>query len=121
MVLKSSELENIEIIWDTTVESIQGEGLVESITIYNKKKEEQQVLPVQGVFVAVGIQPNSELFRNALDMDGAGYICASEDGVTSQPGIFVAGDVRTKQLRQIITAAADGANAVTSVENYLLQ
>lgn len=118
---KVMNTENIEIIWGTTVESIQGEGLVESITIYNKKKEEQQVLPVQGVFVAVGIQPNSELFRNALDMDGAGYICASEDGVTSQPGIFVAGDVRTKQLRQIITAAADGANAVTSVENYLLQ
>lgn len=118
---KVMNTENIEIIWDTTVESIEGEGVVESIHLYNKKKEESQVLPVQGVFVAVGIQPNSELFRDMLDMDAAGYICAGEDGVTSQPGIFVAGDVRTKQLRQIITAAADGANAVTSVEHYLYQ
>lgn len=118
---KVMNTENIEIIWDTTVESIEGEGVVESIHLYNKKKEESQVLPVQGVFVAVGIQPNSELFRDMLDMDAAGYICAGEDGVTSQLGIFVAGDVRTKQLRQIITAAADGANAVTSVEHYLYQ
>lgn len=118
---KVMNTENIEIIWDTTVESIEGEGVVESIHLYNKKKEESQVLSVQGVFVAVGIQPNSELFRDMLDMDAAGYICAGEDGVTSQPGIFVAGDVRTKQLRQIITAAADGANAVTSVEHYLYQ
>lgn len=118
---KVMNTENIEIIWDTTVESIEGKEMVESITLYNKKKEEQSVLPVQGVFVAVGIQPNSELFRDMLDMDVAGYICASEDGVTSQPGVFVAGDVRTKQLRQIITAAADGANAVTSVEHYLYQ
>lgn len=118
---KVMNTENIEIIWDTTVESIEGEGVVESIHLYNKKKEESQVLSVQGVFVAVGIQPNSELFRDMLDMDAAGYICAGEDGVTSQLGIFVAGDVRTKQLRQIITAAADGANAVTSVEHYLYQ
>ena len=118
---KVMNTENIEIIWDTTVESIEGEGVVESIHLYNKKKEESQVLSVQGVFVAVGIQPNSELFRDMLDMDAAGYICAGEDGVTSQPGVFVAGDVRTKQLRQIITAAADGANAVTSVEHYLYQ
>ena len=118
---KVMNTENIEIIWDTTVESIEGEEMVESITLYNKKKEEREVLPVQGVFVAVGIQPNSGLFRGVLDMDAAGYICASEDGVTSQPGVFVAGDVRTKQLRQIITAAADGANAVTSVEHYLYQ
>lgn len=118
---KVMNTENIQIIWDTTVESIEGEEMVESITLYNKKKEEREVLPVQGVFVAVGIQPNSGLFRGVLDMDAAGYICASEDGVTSQPGVFVAGDVRTKQLRQIITAAADGANAVTSVEHYLYQ
>lgn len=118
---KVMNTENIEIIWDTTVESIEGDEMVEAIAIYNRKKEERQILPVQGVFVAVGIQPKSELFRDMLDMDAAGYICASEDGITSQPGVFVAGDVRTKQLRQIITAAADGANAVTSVEHYLHQ
>lgn len=113
--------ENIEVIWDTVVEAIQGEGRVESLALLNKKKDEQSTLLVQGVFIAVGIQPNSELFRGQVDLDEGGYIKAGEDGVTSQPGVFVAGDVRTKQLRQVITAASDGANAVTSVERYLYQ
>lgn len=113
--------ENIEVIWDTVVEAIQGEGGVESLALLNKKKDEQSTLLVQGVFIAVGIQPNSELFRGQVDLDEGGYIKAGEDGVTSQPGVFVAGDVRTKQLRQVITAASDGANAVTSVERYLYQ
>lgn len=113
--------ENIEILWDTVVEGIQGDDRVESLALLNKKKDERSILPVQGVFIAVGIQPNSELFRGQVDMDESGYIKAGEDGVTSQPGVFVAGDVRTKQLRQVITAASDGANAVTSVERYLYQ
>ena len=69
--------------------------------------------------MAVGIQPNTELFRGMTELDKSGYICAGEEGNTSIPGVFAAGDVRTKQLRQVITAAADGANAVTSVEHYL--
>lgn len=113
--------ENIEVIWDTVVEAIRGEGRVESLALFNRKKDEQSTLLVQGVFIAVGIQPNSELFRGQVGLDEGGYIKAGEDGVTSQPGVFVAGDVRTKQLRQVITAASDGANAVTSVERYLYQ
>lgn len=113
--------EKIEVIWDTVVEEIRGNSQVEALALLNKKTKEQSSLPVQGVFIAVGIQPNSELFQGHLEMDEGGYIKAGEDGVTSLPGVFAAGDVRTKQLRQIVTAAADGANAVTSAERYLYQ
>lgn len=113
--------ENIEVIWDTEVEEIAGKDQVESLTLFNKKKNEHSDLAVQGIFIAVGIQPNSEMFCNRIEMDENGYIRAGEDGVTSQPGVFAAGDVRTKQLRQVVTAAADGANAVTSAERYLYQ
>ena len=74
---------------------------------------------MEGVFVAVGILPNTELFQEILTLDESGYIRAGEDCKTSVEGIFAAGDVRTKPLRQIITAAADGANAVTAVTEYL--
>ena len=77
-------------------------------------------IAVDGVFIAVGIVPVSALIAGTVETDEAGYIKAGEDGVTSVPGVFAAGDVRTKQLRQIITAAADGANCVTSVEKYLI-
>lgn len=116
---KVFQTENIEVIWDTVVERIEGTGRVEAIALLNKKTGERRRLPVGGVFVAVGIQPNSDLFEGKLELDQSGYIKAGEDCQTSEPGVFAAGDVRTKQLRQIITAAADGANAVTSVEHYL--
>lgn len=113
-------LENVTILWDTVVEEIEGGERVESLRLNNKKTGETTNLPVNGVFVAVGITPNSQPYEGLLEMDH-GYICADETGVTSVPGIFAAGDVRTKQLRQILTAAADGANAVTSVERYLTE
>ena len=96
-----------------------GEDQVESLSLYNKKTEEKQELSVNGVFIAVGILPNTEMYRGVVDLDEAGYVIAGEDGVTSCAGIFAAGDLRTKQLRQVITAAADGANVVTSIEKYL--
>ena len=77
-------------------------------------------MAVDGVFIAVGIHPNTEEYRDLVACDEGGYVVAGEDCVTSVPGIFAAGDGRTKQLRQIVTAVADGANAVTSVQNYLL-
>lgn len=113
------ETDNIEILWNTTVEEIRGEEQVENLLIYNKKKDEKTELAVDGIFIAVGILPNTTAFRGAVDLDEGGYVIAKEDGVTNQPGIFAAGDLRTKQLRQVITAASDGANAVTSVEHYL--
>lgn len=104
---------------DTEVEQIVGEDMVEKLLIYNKKEQTREELPVQGIFIAVGIVPNTGQMEGLPQMDEQGYLVAGEDGATSVPGIFVAGDCRTKQLRQVITATADGANAITSVERYL--
>lgn len=113
-------LDNVEVIWDTVADSINGDGMVKSLSLTNVKNGQKRELDVQGVFIAVGITPESRAFEGLVDMDH-GYIRAGEDTVTSAPGIFAAGDVRTKPLRQIITAAADGANAITSVERYLVE
>jgi thioredoxin reductase (NADPH) len=113
--------EKIVPIWNSVVTEITGEDKVESIKLQNVTTKEAKELSVDGIFVAVGIQPNTELFEEILNLDKNGYIEAGEDCKTSVEGIFVAGDVRTKPLRQIITAAADGANAVTSVQEYLIQ
>lgn len=113
--------QNIEMLWDTVVTQINGEEKVESINLKNVKTEEESKLELNGVFVAVGITPNTGIYENLVKMDAQGYIIADEDGITNVPGIFAAGDLRTKQLRQIITAASDGANAVTSVQNYLIE
>ncbi|MGN0159469.1 MAG: thioredoxin-disulfide reductase [Brotaphodocola sp.] len=113
-------LDNVTVIWDSVVEEIKGNMKVEALAVKNVKTGEQSELEVNGVFIAVGITPNSQPYESLVEMDH-GYICADESGTTSVPGIFAAGDVRTKALRQIITAAADGANAVTSAERYLTE
>lgn len=109
-------LENpvIEPVWNSQVLAIRGETRVEKLVL-NTERE----LSVDGVFVAVGIAPNSQPFAGLTEMDSAGFICADETGETSVPGIFAAGDIRTKKLRQIVTAAADGANCIASVERFL--
>ena len=111
--------DNVEFLWDSTVTEICGEDHVECIKIKNGKTQEVKPLTVDGIFIAVGTVPNSKKFCNILETNENGYICAGEDCATSLPGIFAAGDVRNKDLRQIITAAADGANAVNSVQAYL--
>ncbi len=119
LVSSLSGHENIEILYDTVVEKIVGNDQVESVRIRNVKTDAEEELVLSGVFIAVGIKPNSELFREITETDEKGWIIAGEDGKTGTPGLFAVGDVRTKQLRQVITAAADGANAITSVERYL--
>lgn len=112
--------ENIQFIPDTVVTSINGsEGLVSSINIKNVKTGKDENIVVNGIFVAVGMKPTSAYINESVKLDQSGYVIASEDGITSKNGIFVAGDVRTKALRQVITAVSDGANAVASVEKYL--
>lgn len=113
--------ENITLCMDSVVEEIVGQDSVEKVLLTNKKTGESQELEVQGVFIAVGILPNTGEIQGMPSRDESGYIEAGEDGVTDIPGIFAAGDCRTKQLRQVITATADGANAVTSVEKYLFK
>jgi len=116
---KLMSLDNVEILWDTVVDTINGDMKVNSLSLSNKKTGEKSELAVDGVFVAVGIIPNTEAFQGFVKTDAGGYIEAGEDGMTSVPGVYVAGDARTKHLRQIITAVADGANCVSSVERYL--
>jgi len=115
------EIPNIEVIWDSVVTSIQGEEQVERIAVKNVKTGDETLLEAQGIFIAVGIHPNTSMFEPLIKTDQAGYIVADETGVTNVPGIFVAGDARTKQLRQIVTAVADGANTITSAQQYFVK
>lgn len=114
------KMANVEILWNTVVDQIEGEEQVEGLKIRNKLTEAVNSLEVSGVFIAVGMVPNSTVFANLIPCDNKGYIVADEDGITGVPGIFAAGDVRTKKLRQVITAVADGANAAFSAQQYLL-
>ena len=111
--------EKIEIIYDTVVEAVVGSEAVEGLRLKNVKSGAEDQLSVRGVFMAVGTEPNVASLQGLPEQDDKGYLIAGEDCVTSVPGIYAAGDVRTKQLRQVITAAADGANAITSIEKYL--
>lgn len=114
-------IENVEIVWDTIPREIRGTDQVQSLAVENVKTGEAKELAVDGVFVAVGILPNTEEYGSLVKLNEAGYIEAGEDCASSVPGIFAAGDIRTKQLRQIVTAAADGANAVDSAQKYLME
>ncbi len=111
--------DNIELVLDSIVEEVVGDGMVGGVNVLNKKTGDKKTIDVNGVFMAVGITPNTEGLAGLPDTDEAGYIIAGEDGKTSIPGIFAAGDVRTKPLRQVITACSDGANCITSASHYL--
>ncbi len=113
-------LPNVEVIWDSVVKEINGDGKVASVHVENVKTKEEKDVTVDGIFVAIGIHPSTDLFADLVECDEQGYIVAGEDGTTSVPGIFVAGDCRKKRLRQIVTAVADGANAVTAVQDFLV-
>lgn len=113
-----AKLPNVEILYSYVVKKINGKDMVESIDIEHVQTQEKKRLFLAGVFLAVGICPNTELVRGLVDCDDAGYVIAGEDCKTSRPGIFAAGDVRKKPLRQIITAAADGANAACSAAQF---
>ncbi|MBO5030279.1 MAG: thioredoxin-disulfide reductase [Lachnospiraceae bacterium] len=117
---KLFSLENVEIIWNSEVKEICGEEIVEGIEVRNNQSGEQSSLAVNGVFIAVGVVPNTDAFQGLVQMDEKGYIVADETCMTSEKGIFAAGDIRRKPMRQIITAVADGANAVHSVQNFFV-
>lgn len=111
--------ENIEMVWDSIPQEILGQEEVTGLKIRNVKTGEERELEADGVFIAVGIVPSTALVKDQLKLDENGYICAGEEGVTSAPGVFAAGDIRTKALRQVVTAVSDGANAVASAQKYL--
>ncbi len=113
-LMKLKETENIELIVPAKVQEVKGEQVVTALQL-----EDGRSLEVSGVFVAVGMQPATSMLQGIVLMDDNGYIIADETGKTSAAGFFAAGDVRTKELRQIITAVSDGANAATSAERYI--
>lgn len=113
------EKKNIECVYDSTVTKLNGNDHLESIEVRDKEENTRQ-LDVAALFVAIGQIPLNEAFKNIVDLDESGYIKADELGYTNHPGIFAAGDCRVKSLRQLATAASDGANAATSAYHYLL-
>ena len=100
--------------------SIEGDEEVERIQMVCKDTDERKALQVDGVFVAIGTMPVTNLLSDWIEVDDNGYIVAGEDCKTNVPGIYAAGDVRTKQLRQVVTAVADGANSIAAVEHFLI-
>ncbi len=111
--------DKIEFVWDSVVEEIKGDGLVNGVVVKNVKTGEQTEIPVSGVFVYVGQVPNTECFVGSLEKDARDYLIADEKMHTNIPGVFAAGDVRRKSLRQVITAAADGAIAAVEAIHYI--
>ncbi len=107
-------LPNVEVLWNRTVSEIYGGDMVEGLKLSDKESGEETSLLVDGVFIAVGIKPQTEICRELVTCDEGGYILAGEDTCTSAAGIFAAGDIRKKPMRQIITAVADGANAASA-------
>ena len=113
--------DNIEFMPFYEVDEICGENSVEELILHDNRTNEKSKLSVSGIFIAVGMKPQSDLVKNLVKLDDAGYICAGEDCRTSVKGIYAAGDVRTKSLRQIVTAVADGAVAISSVEEDFIK
>ena len=112
---------NIEFAWNSTVSELISDGKLTGIRIKDVKSGEEQLLDIDGLFISIGRNPATDLVKDQLDLDDADYIKADESTRTSIPGVFAIGDVRTKALRQVITAAADGATASHYIEEYLAE
>ena len=117
---KIRDTNNIEIITDSIIQKAIGSDSLNSIEIKNLKTENISNLDISGLFVSVGITPESDMFKDILNIDEYGYIISGEDCKTNLKGVFVAGDVRTKALRQLVTATSDGAIAATNCLEFLL-
>lgn len=113
------EAGNIRFIWDSEVTELLGEEVLSGVKVRNLKSGEEQILELQGLFVSIGRKPATDLVKDQLTLDEAGYIMAGENTKTNIPGVYAVGDVRTKELRQIVTAVADGAMAAHVAEQEL--
>ncbi|WP_026486286.1 thioredoxin-disulfide reductase [Caldanaerobius polysaccharolyticus] len=116
---KAFSNEKISFIWDTVIEDIIGDQAVEGLKLRNNKTGQESQIAVDGLFVAIGTVPNSEIVKGLVAMDEYGYIITDESMKTSVEGVFAAGDVRKTPVRQIVTAAADGAIAAIMAEKYI--
>ena len=111
--------ENVEFIWNSAVTEILSDGRVTGVKVQNLKDGREREIPFSGLFVSIGRKPATDFLNGTLELDDYGYIKADETTCTSVPGVFAVGDVRTKALRQVVTAVADGATAVHYAEEYL--
>lgn len=119
---KLRELDNVQIVWNTIVESIEGDdGAVVGVSVRNVQTGETAKVPVSACFIAVGTVPNTEFLDGALELGQTGRIVTNSVGETSVPGVYAVGDVRMKSLYQVTTAVADGANAAEDAAEYLIQ
>ncbi|HJT56480.1 MAG TPA: thioredoxin-disulfide reductase [Ktedonobacteraceae bacterium] len=109
----------ISFIWDTEVVEVLGEDAVTGLRLRNVKNGEENILPTQGLFLAIGHEPNTGLFKGVIDMDKKGYIIPVEYTMTNIPGVFAAGDVTDHRYRQAVTAAGDGCRAAIDLERWL--
>lgn len=111
--------ENVEFIWNSTISSFLADGKLSGVRILDRVSGEERTVEADGVFVSIGRTPETSLFKGQLDLDEGGYIIADETTRTNADGVFAVGDVRTKALRQVVTAVADGAVAAHFAEEYL--
>lgn len=122
-IIQERALKNpkMEFIWDTVVQEIRGEDRVAELELYNRKTESVSVLPVDGIFIYVGILPNNQLLESRVELDSGGFVITDENMHTNIPGIYAAGDIRKTVLRQVVTATADGAVAAWNAEKWILE
>jgi len=118
---RAKECSKIEFIWDTVIQEIRGEKRVSELELYNRNTEKISTLPVDGVFIYVGILPNNALIESRLTLDSGGFVLTDDSMHTNIPGVYAAGDIRAKLLRQVVTATSDGAIAAWSAEKWILE
>lgn len=115
-----NKTENIEVLFNTEIDEVLGEQVVEGVSVVNNQTGDKKEIPVTGVFIAIGHTPNTDLFKGVLDMDDTGYlITEGKSTKTNLPGVFAAGDVQDKEYRQAVTAAGTGCMAALDAERYL--
>ncbi|HNQ43805.1 MAG TPA: FAD-dependent oxidoreductase, partial [Candidatus Cloacimonadota bacterium] len=111
----------MEFILDTVIQEIHGEQTVEKLELVNRKTQQITMLPVDGIFIYVGILPNNELLESRIELDSAGFVLTDQNMHTNVPGIYAAGDIRHTVLRQVVTATSDGAIAAWSAEKWIIE
>ncbi len=115
------EAKNVEFLWNSAITALEGDGRLSGVVVKDLQNGQERFLEVNGLFVSIGRVPATALVEGQLQLDQAGYIQAGEDTESSLPGVYAVGDVRSRQVRQIVTAVADGAVAAHAAESYLAQ
>ncbi|KNY27544.1 Thioredoxin-disulfide reductase [Pseudobacteroides cellulosolvens ATCC 35603 = DSM 2933] len=109
----------INVLWNTEIKEVSGENFVQKVVLYNKENGERKEMDTDGIFVYIGMEPNTSLFKDVLNISEYGYIITDNSMATNIPGVFAAGDIRDKEIRQISTAVGDGTIAGIMAERYI--